>query len=1072
MRSVFGFIGLLCLVFMVSCSPDTPSVIQVEQISVSSDVAYVVEGETLQLHAVVTPSNATDDSLTWSVDNGTGRATIEQSGLLTPIEVGNVTVRVSANDDSNVIGEKAISIISDVTIVKELLENATYSAIQDEVSNQEKATIKAENLVHVVLEQRDDISFEITTKDFTAAAAGDAENPDGIDGFLMFTVTVQNGIEQSTTTEVITLQIFAREYDPERDSADILTAKQAIEESFPIEVGQEEAGDQTAALAKVESFIETLGVDVLKGTEREITNVTYTAPTAGTFDKPAGTDGSLLFAVSISKGDVDPQSTVELTMTIVADPYYATEDDRDIDLTRRAIEGKEYRVGQEAAVDEEDAFNTAQSLVHELGEELYDTEIEIDAGTFTPAVEGTPSNQEGAEGSYTFTVTISKGVGTPVTTKELTMVITANAYDATQDNEDIADAKSAIESVESFTATQEQAPDMDGAIATAQALINELEDALYDTTAVVVAEKFIEATEGTAEDPDGVNGTFTFKVNINKGGGEQQVTDELSMGITATPYDGLMQTIWEGDILTDTTWSGVVQVNYVTVKEGAKLTIEPGTIVKFKSDRGYKDLDKGGLQVTGGTLHAVGTPDEQIFFTADYEREGYEYAINGDWFGITLRNTTNSILDYTVVEYAEIGVEQFDQIDSSVTISNSVIRWNNTEGLYAERSTPLFEYNTLYQNGYHEIALEQDNLNVRIRNNLFRDGYVAIHAENSEVFIENNYFDTYDSHAITAGMSSTLTISGNKFHSIVGNPEVMIPSDCSASISGSLQDDGTNRPSFSYQVPTAYELPYRPGTEGVDEYLYVYDAIDSTREVTQTMGAGTGLGFGWALHYYDGYLWRFSIGDGEHGEGLDFIRIEFDNSGITEVIKMGTDWVVNPRGLTHDGEDFYVNDFSEKKIYRFSPPETIAEGEMVTDYSSIAIPNAGDGGTMGLTYDGSHLLLPKRIIENEPIILYRINFDDPTKFTEISLPTTLGNDIAWHDGYLWSVASGKGLGKFAINGNQATMVGSIYPVAYDAWAITSNGKEGDEARLWTLQKTCELWDDDKLFEIKPLDPTL
>ncbi|MDC7230473.1 MAG: Ig-like domain-containing protein [Sphaerochaetaceae bacterium] len=71
---------------MVACSPDTLTVIPVEQISISSDVDYVVEGETLQLHAVVTPSDATDNSLTWSVDNGTGRATIDQSGLLTSIE--------------------------------------------------------------------------------------------------------------------------------------------------------------------------------------------------------------------------------------------------------------------------------------------------------------------------------------------------------------------------------------------------------------------------------------------------------------------------------------------------------------------------------------------------------------------------------------------------------------------------------------------------------------------------------------------------------------------------------------------------------------------------------------------------------------------------------------------------------------------------------------------------------------------------------------------------------------------------------------------------------------------------
>ena len=654
-RSAFGFIGLLCLVFMVACSPDTPEVIPVEQISISSEIDTVVEGTTLQLHAVVTPSNATDDSLTWSVENGTGRATIDQNGLLASIEVGSVTVRVSANDDSGVIGKKGISIVSDVTIVKDLLENTTYSAVQDEVSNQEKATLKAENLVNVILEQRDDISFEITTEEFTAAVAGDAENPNGTDGLLLFTVDIQNGIQPPTSTEAMTLQIQAREYDPARDSADILAAKQAIEESFPIEVNQEEAGAQTAALAKVESFIETLGVDALRETEREITNVSYSAPTAGTSDKPAGTDGSLLFSVSISKGDGKPQSTTELVMTITAEPYYATEDDRSIDLARQSIEGKEYGVDQDAAANREVALITAQSLVHELGEELYATEILVNAGTFTAAVGGTPSNQEGTEGSYTFTVTISKGVGTPVTTKELTMVITANAYDATQDNADIAAAKSAIESAESFTATQEQAPDMDGAIATAQARINELGDDLYDTEIEVVAEQFTAATAGTAVNTDGENGSFIFTVNINKGGGEQQVTEALTMSITATPYTVPEQTIREGEILTDTTWSGVVQVNYVEVPEGITLTIEPGTIVKFKSDRGYINLEKGGLQVAGGTLHAVGTPDEQIFFTADYEREGYPYAINGDWFGITLMNTDTSILDYTVVEYAEIG---------------------------------------------------------------------------------------------------------------------------------------------------------------------------------------------------------------------------------------------------------------------------------------------------------------------------------------------------------------------------------------------------------------------------------
>ena len=113
------------------------------------------------------------------------------------------------------------------------------------------------------------------------------------------------------------------------------------------------------------------------------------------------------------------------------------------------------------------------------------------------------------------------------------------------------------------------------------------------------------------------------------------------------------------------------------------------------------------------------------------------------------------------------GVEQFE---SAVTISNSVIRWNNTEGLYAEQSTPLFEYNTLYQNGYHEIALEQFNTNVRIENNYFRDGHVGVHFENSEGTVQGNVFDTYKKHALTAGMDSEVTVQNNTLYAIGDDP--------------------------------------------------------------------------------------------------------------------------------------------------------------------------------------------------------------------------------------------------------------------------------------------------------------
>ena len=49
-------------------------------------------GKPVQMIPVFTPANAADRSVTWSVEHGTGTATIDENGLLTPLTVGTVTV--------------------------------------------------------------------------------------------------------------------------------------------------------------------------------------------------------------------------------------------------------------------------------------------------------------------------------------------------------------------------------------------------------------------------------------------------------------------------------------------------------------------------------------------------------------------------------------------------------------------------------------------------------------------------------------------------------------------------------------------------------------------------------------------------------------------------------------------------------------------------------------------------------------------------------------------------------------------------------------------------------------------
>ena len=69
---------------------------------------------TLQLTATVTPSDATNNTVTWSVVNGTGQATINSTGLLTAVSNGTVTARATANDGSGVVGSLIITISGQV----------------------------------------------------------------------------------------------------------------------------------------------------------------------------------------------------------------------------------------------------------------------------------------------------------------------------------------------------------------------------------------------------------------------------------------------------------------------------------------------------------------------------------------------------------------------------------------------------------------------------------------------------------------------------------------------------------------------------------------------------------------------------------------------------------------------------------------------------------------------------------------------------------------------------------------------------------------------------------------------
>ncbi|MBJ2355112.1 ice-binding family protein [Sphaerochaeta sp. S2] len=107
---LFAIIGILSVA--VGCSNDTAPPTSVTGITVTgaSDATSVANGETLQMSAAVLPADALDMSVTWSVIDGTGTATISESGLLSATSAGSVTVKAIANDGSEIEGTLALTV--------------------------------------------------------------------------------------------------------------------------------------------------------------------------------------------------------------------------------------------------------------------------------------------------------------------------------------------------------------------------------------------------------------------------------------------------------------------------------------------------------------------------------------------------------------------------------------------------------------------------------------------------------------------------------------------------------------------------------------------------------------------------------------------------------------------------------------------------------------------------------------------------------------------------------------------------------------------------------------------------
>jgi hypothetical protein len=112
-------------------------VIPVESISISSvagTTAITSANGKLQLSATVLPADATNKSVSWSVVNLSGMASISASGIMTAEKNGTVKAVASANEGSGIKGEFLITIsnqhvLIESILVHDILKNDTINGI-------------------------------------------------------------------------------------------------------------------------------------------------------------------------------------------------------------------------------------------------------------------------------------------------------------------------------------------------------------------------------------------------------------------------------------------------------------------------------------------------------------------------------------------------------------------------------------------------------------------------------------------------------------------------------------------------------------------------------------------------------------------------------------------------------------------------------------------------------------------------------------------------------------------------------------------------------------------------------
>jgi uncharacterized protein YjdB len=194
----------------------TNQVIPVSAITLTGaggSTTITTDNGTLQLSVNVLPSNATNKTVTWSISNGTDKASINSSGLVTAIDNGTVTARATANDGTGIYGILTITVSNQVITVSSITVTgaggattiASDNGILQITANVLPANATNKTITWSLTSGTDKASISSTglvtaLDNGTAVAKASANDGSGVYGIL--TITISNQVIPVTSITI------------------------------------------------------------------------------------------------------------------------------------------------------------------------------------------------------------------------------------------------------------------------------------------------------------------------------------------------------------------------------------------------------------------------------------------------------------------------------------------------------------------------------------------------------------------------------------------------------------------------------------------------------------------------------------------------------------------------------------------------------------------------------------------------------------------------------------------------------------------------------------------------------